>query len=437
MYQFKAFLSLPSLADNAANVVAPIGELSEYAMTFAKDIKKHPSTLQNLALYGFSSKSSLTGKLTVPNAILSKALVIAEWLYQRQSTLSSSETNNGFRTAFIEAFTSTCSNLDCGGLVVGQDGKQYPEYVTWKDDEYANEDNQNTLWLSDAEFRRSYDEYEIVVIPPVTDLNVFFGAYTTAVELANARTYTEAMAVIQEARQNYPETILTAETYHYVNPNNSTVKNPTNWSFLVYGPHGNDSDILRQTLIEYLLLNTARSEADWKKVFPDIFKSTEFLIFPRWHNYAIEERVLQAGIYSPNVQAKKELDYLKSVLPNLPSAHIDNYLSFMAYPYKSLCLSILGGLENRDNLFELRQLFPDILNVSSTSLDFNRMSASTKEFLLKLATMIYTAEHMDQYTAMPMGYRRVEREAISYISMTYQHIRYLVASKQTTPDYPA
>lgn len=434
MYRFKGFVTVDHLANNNANSVSAIGEISPYSLTFAKDVKHHASSCNAYTLLEFTSKDTEIGRITAPIGIVEKSIEIAAWIINRQTALLTVETLSEFKAALINQFQASCSNIDSGVMVQAGNGKNYPEYFTFSLSNHPT-DNQNTIWLSDNSFKLNYDDYEIVIVPPITNLELFFGTYQTAVNEINRRTFIDSMDLIQATRNGYPETILTAEEYYFINPNNPSNRTKTNWTIMVYGPAGNDVDLIKDALIDYIQRNSTRTENQWKQIFPDIFKSTEFLIYPRWHNYAIEEMVIQAGIYSPVVNPIKEVNYLKDILPTFNPDHIENHTLIMGFPYKSIALSIISHFENRDDLFDLTDLYPDIINVSNTSLDFNRMSLITKGFLEKLATMIYVAESLDQYTELTSGYRRVERDGITYITVRYDNVRFMVSSKATTPDY--
>jgi len=438
MYQLKGFVEIEPLISNTANVTATVGELSTYSTTYAKDKGIYTfETNKSLSLISFSSKSTNTPGVTVntPQDIIDMGLSIANWIYVRQTTSSTNDTKNAFYTAYNEEYLSQCDYLSCGEMVLSSDGHNFPEWVTWKNRNYTIEDNINKIWFSDSSFREQYDEYEIVIIPPVANVDIFFLQYPEVLSIVNSRSFTDSLDLIRIAKGDYPETILSSDSYNYCTPNNSALKIATNWPVLLYGCVGNNSDIVISAIADYILAHSAHTETEWKAVFPDIFRRTEFTILPRWHNYSIEDRVLQSGIYSPIVNTKKELAYVKATLPAYSVGHIENHLMIMSNPYKSLLLDIISNFDNRDNLFEITQLYPDILNVSTTSNDFNRMSADTQGFMNLLSRMLPIAENLLPSTDIPVGMRRAIRNNIMYLTASYKNILYLVSSKATTPMY--
>lgn len=436
MYQLKGFVEIESYVSNLPNEVSSIGELSSYCQTFAKDkgIFNDP-TDRNTSIISFCSKSTNIGYVIPPHDIVTMGLRITNWIYYRQNILTVADTKDSFISAYVAAFLTTCDNLNCGELIAARNGKLYPEWITWKNKDYAVEDNINKLWLSDNSFRHQYDEYEIIVIPPIDRLDYFFNDADLVKKELKDRTYSMALNSIGVARGNYPETTLSAESFDWVNPFNPGDLVSTDWSLIIYGPKGNDYDLIVNAIYDYILQHTNRDFNEWRLIFPDIFKRTEFVILPRWKNYAIPNLTLQAGIYSPVINLAKELNYIKRVLPGYAPAHIDNHATVLPNTYKNLVLDIIGNFDNKNNLFEITQIYPDILNISTSSNDFTRMSAKTQAFLITLASMIMVAEQMTDISDIPLGLRRTIRDGVVYATASIDKMQFLMACKGTIPDY--
>ena len=429
MYRFKGFVSIRTLASNGADTTAAVGELSAIAQTYAKDIKIYATSVNEVTVHGFSSRTDQAGNTSAPTVIIDTALSVASWIYMRQKGLSSEESKADFLSAFVSEFGSIYASISCGDMVLGSNSRSYPTYISWKANAYSADDNLNTLWFSDQAFRQQYDNYEIVVVPPILPLDSFFSSYAEVSAMLDARSWSQSLDVIQSLRAEYPETVLTAEEYNYVNPLNQSAKKLTNWSFLIYGPKGNDPDALKAALLDYIATNSARNISLWKTILPDVFRTTEFMIIPQWNKYAIAEMEIQSGIYSPISNLKEIVSFVKKTLPSYPPTHIDNYLAIMSHPYRSLMVGAIGNIENRDNMYGLAALFPDIISVSSTSLDFNRMSEPTKSFLLRLAEALYLAESATPYTTLPVTIRGAVRDNVFYVSFTYLNTRFFIATK--------
>lgn len=436
MYKLKAFAAIDSLVSNVANIVAPIGELSTYACTFTRDKKIYASGLDSsITIHAFKSVNTDSGDMAPPNTILTLSHDIVHWIYTRQMASNVTESRDSFLSALNQAFSSRTGSINCGDLIAAINNKQFPQWIIFNSTEYTTHTNEVTIWFSDESFRQKYDEYELSIIAPVTNIAVFQSTASNVTAALNAVGYTSRIDRITQVRQQQPETVLVGVTYQWVDPNNTNNRINTDWTVLIYGPYGNDADVIREAIAQYLLDNSTSTESQWRSVFPDIFTRTEFLFFPRWHNYAIENMTLQAGLYSPVLYFGKETTYLQDILVDYSDAFITNHISGMVVPYKSLATLIIGGENNRSGAFDITTLHPDILNVSNTSVDFNRMSQSTKELLTKIYDMILIAENLTQYSDIPIGYRKVTRYNILFVSTRYLNVEYLVASKLTTPTY--
>lgn len=429
-------MNIESLVSNQAGVTAPVGELSTYSLTYAKDVPQYHSRInQELDLYVFKSKNEETGDVPPNQIAIDLAFEYVNWMIQRQVD-ESFPGRDAFLSASLYDFSNKLDNLVVGNLVAGINGNKFPTYVSFKCKEIAGVDNRITVWLADQTFRDFYDEYQIEIIPPFDVLDDFFQGYANVVTRLGKIEYTDTLNRIANKRGNNPETVLTAEAFDFVNPANPSLRTVTNWSVLIYGRYGNDADAIKLAIADYIMSRTAKSIDDWKAIFPDIFKNTEFIFFPRWKNVAIAEMTLQTGIYSPVMRLRKELDYLKNILP-FNSIHVDTWSAVMSHPYKSLQITYTPNPDNRDSKFDLLQAYPDLLTVSSTSLDYNRMSPNTKDFIGKFNTALFLSETSTPYSELPLGYRKIERAGLLYVSFIKDKVRYLINTKTTSPDYPA
>jgi hypothetical protein len=308
-----------------------------------------------------------------------------------------------------------------------------PEWVSWTD--LANPGSFIRIWFADASFQSEYDEFTILVVPPITPLDDFFKAAANVQAEVNAVTQAQLFQNIQAAKNGDPESTIISMSYNWNDPNNPTNLIPTNWTIILYGMAGDNVDSISDALEAYILANSSHTRDDWVKIFPDIFKRTEFTLVPNWKNVAIAGRASgsndASAVYSPVANLTAALALLPQ-FASYPTAHINAHGTIMAHPYKSLQVLAIGSDQNRQNKFELTDVFPDMIAVSSTSTDFARMSQYTQTFLQKLAVMIATAETMTQYSSIPLGYTKLMRNGILYIVYNYDTIDYLVAAKSNT-----
>lgn len=435
MYSFKGFAVIPALVNNTNGITAAVGELSGRSLTFSKDIKTYAAGNGLVNLHCFNSKTTVNNNnaATPPVAIVNKAVAITSWIQTRQTGLVGTESLADFTLAFTSQWSTSTSAVDIGAMVTTESGKSFPSFITYSTSDYTVEVNTTKIWFADAAFQDQYDEYSIVVVPPLPNLDDFLGNYSDVLVALAQQRPDLIYARIQTARAGHPETVLLAESYDLVSQQNSTLSTPTYWPVLIYGPRGDFTDAVRAAVTDYIATTSSVQIPQWKLILPDIFRTTEFMLVPNWTNMAILDRTLTAGIYSQIVNLGKEITYMKTVVPDYAASHVSNNAQVMTHTYKNLIIGCIGNAQNRGNKFALTDVYPDLLNVSTTSPDFGRMSTSTQGLLIHLATMIPLAETMNLFTEIPSAYRKVVRSGILYITVTYENIVYLVAAKSTVP----
>lgn len=438
MYVLKGFVSHALLVQNALGVVAPIGEISTDALTYARE-KGHyvKNDIADLTLTTFLSEDSgvkvpADFEISTDYRISDHVLDVAKFVYDQTIIGGSEVSADELLQDLLITFETSAQDFASGQIVT--DGRYYvPEWVSWKHKTVSGGDNYIRIWFTDNGFRSQYDEFEIIVVPPVDRLDDFFKSASDVSDMLSAITVSDTLDRLQQAKDNHPETIIRSESYEWVSPINATVRYPTNWGLLIYGQAGNNVDSIKDALVEYILANSTHDRTDWAKVFPDIFKRTEFILIPRWDIYAIPNRSLEEGIHSPITALTSTLELIKRVIVGYGGSHIDNHACVMGHPYKSLSIAVVGGPDNRGALFKITDVFPDYIDVASTSLDFNRQSASTRGWSLRLMEMILLAEKMGEFSDLPFGMTRVVRDGILYVVCSYENIHYLVAAKKNFP----
>lgn len=238
---------------------------------------------------------------------------------------------------------------------------------------------------------------------------------------------------LQQAKGDYPETVVKVETYNYVAPGNPNYKVPSRWGVLIYGAAGNNIDSIKDALVKYILEHNGHDRSEWVEILPDLFKRTEFILTPLWNQYGIPNRNLEAGIYSPLIKYSTVINIAKQTATQYPAVHVENYISFMGHPYKSLAMTVVGGPENREGKFYLTDFYSDYIMVNTSSVDFNRMSPETQDLAKALADMIYQAESVNKYTVLPFGMTRLVRDGLLYVVKTIDNVQFLIVAKSNFP----
>lgn len=435
MYELKGFFSFLSLVNNNRDVVATFGELSSHSLTYAKDKTYHSDTQAKDAT--FVSFHSVKDDATVkPDGVIASNVTrFGQYLLERANAGSIVGDRIAFNQMVTAEYAGVFSEFEFGNLKY--DGSRWlPEWVSFTT-LMSDDDCRVTVWLSDASFRTQYDEYFIEVIPPIVPLDDFFKPAVQVQLILNRYDMVQKLNEVQSARGDYPYTYLKAMRYHYIDPQDPTWELPTDWLVVIYGEAGNNPDTIKRELVEYVLANSTHTEAEWREIIPELFVTTEFIFVPQWNTYAIPNRELEAGIYSPTIPARGITQPHSSIVAESfikgrdywVNEWVAENLETTQVIYKSLAMYVIGNPENVDGIHHFSQKFEDYILVTNESIDFNRMQPETQEFVVLLNAMVRAAEVITPQGGVPVGMIKQTRDGVLYVAGIYMGVTYMVTSK--------
>lgn len=424
----KGFVTINQYINNVPGVVSLIGELSTWSTTYSINKGEYQdATIPGYKLTSFQNKDSDTGVETVINQaqVLQILQVIKEIVTYANSNIRPYNTEN-FKNSILVTLGGTISNLTFGNFI-DTGTVALPEWVNWKNVDSNYDDIK--IWLADSSFIDQYDDYRILVIPPIVNLNALFGSYVQASETINERTLSELTEMITVAKEENPETYIRTYEFYYHNPNITTQKIVTNWTAIIYGKAGDNPDAIKDAMVDYVLANSAHDRAEWEVIVPELMKRTEFVILPRWDLISIPNLTEISSLYGNLLDPAECITFAKTNTPFYPEAFVATNVTMMPYDYKAICLLIVNGYTNIDEKVDIKQIFPDYIPVSTSTIDFNRMGIHTKNWVILLEELLIEAEKATRFTSVPHDFRRIERNGIIYISKIYDNVNYLVAAR--------
>lgn len=434
MYTIKGFANIGALVDNTASIVAPLGELAPIGMTYAREKTffthaQKPAT----SLTVFSAKDA-NGYRQPDSTYTNPIIEMVDWIYMTGNTGAFNSAVTSFESAFISQFGGMFA-LKRTGKMIRYGSAWCPESV---EVEYltSGEDNTVMIWFSNDAFLAQYDEYEVEIVPPFEALDAFFDTYVNVKAKIDLIKTPETMERIELKANRYPYTRVRIDVFDWVNPVNKDVTIPTEWSVILYGTAADNLDAVREIIVEYILANSTHTREEWAELFPDLFTSTEYVITPFWNSYAIPNRVLESGMYSPTINTKDAATLTKKTVqgPRYTSAWIDENLEITATTYKSVAVGVVASPDNRDKIFSLAEKFEDYILISSVHPDFRRMTARTRDFVLMLTELLKIAESTTPFSTVPIGFNRIRRNGVYYIVRNYERVQYLVVTKYSLED---
>ena len=431
-YVLKGFIEMPTMADNAVGEISVLGELSPKSTSYARERGQYTiENFKDVSLTSFKSVSKADGMIPVPYDVNYAALNLAQWIYDQSidGTLPL-ETSTLVQNIYSQFADSGFTDIRVGEIV-SEGQYKMPSWIAYS--MIFNDGTEKAtvkIWLADDAFRRQYDEYELVVVPAIENIDDFFADYNTVKGLVDDFNMPALTLAVEEAANGFPYTLLRTIMFDWVHETDEDLTIPVPWSVIIYGAAGNNIDVIKAKLREWILDNSERTREDWVALFPDIFRSTEHIIAPLWDNYSIPNRTLVAGLYSPVAEPGTVLSVIKACSPGYDAAHVEANAQTSVFMYKSLSFVTVGGPENRDEIYKFYGRFTDYIAVPTDSPDFNRMSPETQQWIMLITNMLRVAEEMTEYSDIPVGMTRLKRGNVLYVVASYADIQYLVVSKQ-------
>lgn len=433
MNTLKGFISIPYLANNSLGQTAIFGELSTYSQTFSR-IKQQfadPTSYPGIELVTFTTVTDTGSQFNPSVAVSGHILAVATWVYEQyQNSLIPS---NASKAAFITALTTEFPLMT--GVVINEilngspSTKRMPDYIYWHFND-GGVDNEIKIWFADSRFRTQYDDFEILVIPPVATLDTLNNPLTTVAQLVLQRTASVVIQAVNTLTNNEPYTILRTQNVVWNSPSSPGVTLPTDWTVVIYGAAGNDTDAIKSAIREYISTHSALTV--WSTIYPSLYADNEFVIIPMWGDTSVPENGLDPGLYSASVRAGKLINVAAALIPSTyaQSVVISTFLSSHLYIasafFRSLSFMAVGNPNNAGSAYSFDALYGDYMNIPTTSSDFARMVVTTQNFIIKLNDALEKAMTLTSISAVPVGYTRSIRNNKVYLTFDYNGYNYLV-----------
>ena len=412
------FINIKGLTNNNSGQTSLVGELSPLSRTYSKFVEEytHPSyPAYTLVVFNYSRNALLSDTQLIK--IFSKVELASDWLLLHPQPVN-----------MEQLFTYLTDNSGVSSINVGEiqsTGILLPASLRWLEVDRYN------IWLSDAHFQKEYPNYEIEVIPPITNIDDFFLDTNQVAYLLSQQSLGGVSKKIYQKRNGVPETHLELLTtiFKY-----NTTDIPCYWTLLMYGDQGNYKDIYLDAIINYIKVNSTRSINEWINLFPSIFKKTEYFVIPNWSEYSIPNKTSNRSLYSSWVDHRKIVSNVFKYLPDLTISFINNHINVLVTNYNGLVAGIVPGFTNDFNKLDIKTLYPDLLNVPSSHYDYGRMSPLTQQWLIKLGNMLMLAEGLHNVTVTDIDYHKTFRYGKEYYHFTYEGISYLVLIRESGYD---
>lgn len=453
MYNLTGFMARTGLANNNPREVAPLGELSVYASTFARDRRIYFTADQPLVtLFAFESYNEISvterENANVPTAVQTVGRQIAQRLYTLADAGQLSINRELVEEVLLNEFGGIIRNVTVGEMV--PDGNRWmPGYIIYEGTS-ASAPYQARFWFSDEVFRQQFEGYEINVVPMFDNIDALFGDLAD-VDAMIAAEQTQ-MAVAEKVRvlqDRDPFTDMVPSEYEWRQAGQPTIRRNITITVIVYGDAGLNPDRRRKAIADWILANSEYGEDAWREIMPDVFSPTEFIFVPSWNRFSIPsgtiedwatgeypQSVLSAGTYMPGGNAKNQVDFIKEFAKGVgyTPEWVEDKANLVHFVFKSIQVGIIGGYRNRDGVDQFINRWKDYIAVGTGTTDFERMSESTQQMVFLIVDMLRIAETMSITSTIPRQYMRLVRDDVLYLSVDYEKTQLLVVSRKSVAE---
>lgn len=442
----QGFVKIPKLSDNAPNKVAPFGELSPISLTFSRNIKYFalPDTNPDVELVTFKTVNSVDEDIDVPDAISTIMITLSDWVYTQSVNKAIPEDAN--ITAFKQSITSEFSNvINSYGLEVpiynvnvGEilntpiGGERMPDYISFQFNDNGKEYSFK-LWFNDSRFQLQYLYYDIVVLPPVGVIDSLNDTTAQVSTILSGVSKSQIINQTNTVTQDNPATRLYPITLRWHNPENSTSVLDTEWVAVIYGKAGIDNDAVKDAIRTYISTNSGLT--NWTSIYPDLYAESEFIIIPFWDQLATPENGYDEGLYK-SIVSKDDLARIEQQKVPVSynsvtdfEAYKNEHLMVGASSYRCIMFYTLGNPNNTGGKFNLGLLYPDYMNISTSSPDFSRLTRRTQDFVIQLNEALHKAREYTREKPLPVGYALSIKANREYLGFDYDGYTFYIQTR--------
>lgn len=428
MYTLYGFIKIPVFNSNVPKQTAALGELSTYCQTYSTEIGSYKrNEYRDVGLASIDSRRD--GALVeVGVDYYSLCLQMSQWMYDR--TVAGLITLDP--AALMQALTAEFGDLveikDVGKIVT------YKHYnlpsrinISFKG---AGEENDLYLWYANDYFEIEYPRHETKVILPHTPIDDLIGSRESAMAILAAINEETHNLEVQKTIGDQPQTVLFTKMFNWTDKDNDEITRPAPFSCIIHGIAGNNIDIIKDAIREEILKNSEHGEAEWAKVFPELFTPTEFYLVPLWDRYSLPNQVLSTGTYSPTVPQADILAYANKYFKGYAVDHIAANCCLSGSIFKSALFVSCGHPRNykAETRFDLE--WPKYCAVPTSSPEFNNLPPKTQKFVMKMVELFKAAEEATENSIVPTGMTRVLRDGVNYLTVSLDNIQYICPIKK-------
>lgn len=428
MLEHKAFVGVTTYSDNAANAVAPVGELSKLSRSFSRDIKLYPNPdNQTILLNVFASHDDSSSDYVEPAVeVMTEMQKIAKWVIA-QGDLGLAPTDlPSYIDSITGHFVDMTGTFNVGDLRTYGDGT-YASSVGYTTDSYSWK-----LWFADDAFQAQYDEYHVETVFPVDDIDELHREYPHVQGLLEQATSTVMLNKIRQIEMDYPSTINKGDDYTWHDLADAATTMPISFAVVIYGKAGDNVDVIREAIVRDILAVSRYDRSAWAKVLPELFSPNEMVFVPHWEAVMDAYDPLNDDIYCSSVYPDEITTIALRYTPNFSPSHIQFRVNVVPTLFRGIVLAATPHepLDDKESP-SFKEMYPDYMLADSRDPDFHRMDEATRAMVDKINYLLRYAEEYNDYYVLPNGFSRTVRNNLEFITVSMEGYLYHMLTKRS------
>lgn len=398
----KGFGVITDYDNQDAGFVQVVGELTPHVKTFTSDGEMFTEKSDpNGRFYRMAAYSETSGSaVDLPQEVLDRILLIINTIATFDAESTSQEQLNA---AGLNDVTADGSILAYNPV---SESEQYiPGDITTV---YTHEDEDYNIrvWFADSNIRSEYDEHEVLVICPLSDVVGYYDNYGNVKPRQDEVEYYKLIAKAEEIRNERPCTAFISQEITWRDAADYSKVIKTVWPVVCYGPRATQETNILAALRDYLTENSTYSVEEWAEYFPDIVTLNIFTFIPTWNQVAVAVTAEDEGIYNPIVEMTGYEITLRKINPSLTDDQINERVCSLAIAYKSIGFLSIASDGNTEDAYHFLKRFPDYIITDTNDSNINRIDDTTREIIKLLESATKEAEKDNGVSQLPSGLTR-------------------------------
>lgn len=423
---FSCFTNIAELKVNGST--SPLGELTNECHTYSKQPDYYYKDTSPIELVGFrgvnqSNPDSRYEKIPASHAV--PVVGMLDWLY--------AEAKKGNITENAQLCLQALQTKYSNGWVWKNVATMVTNTQIWLPSsinftyEVGGVVHEFKIWFANAAFKVEFPYREIYVIHPIPITGIDFLATKNYLEVENRlreetidKIDNREKTLIGEDDPYSHRQVIGFDVYDLVN---RPRKNLAFWTILIYGNPNDAEEEIYEAIRNCILKNSAKDEADWEEVIPDLFNPLEFIAVPYWNEYGLVNETALGSTYSPiyshlggDVLPKKYADFYAE-------EDVIKSLQIVPHLYKSAKMGFVGKPTNNQGRIHIKTVYPDYQLIPSSDSQAGMMGKETSQFVKDLGEMLAAAEVVTPDGLPPKGMQRVIRAGRLYLTKRMSRVK--------------